>query len=155
MKSIFDVNRLKDAESVTPPTLQPNDPKEYITKAWLDDAMHTVEKNVLNCDSNAQHVPAMGLIRCSRGGKTRALHEITRAMKAKRPDVAVIYVSFNDYSSIEPDEIEDLVAALCLRIAFAALKDSDPAIYIYIYSLNCHISLQRLGMQTSLEEKTL
>ena len=39
VKSIFDVNRLKDAESVTPPKLQPNEPKEFVTKAWLDDAV--------------------------------------------------------------------------------------------------------------------
>ncbi len=126
-KSAFDLNRLKDAESITPPELQLTEPKEFITNAWLDDAVQTVEESFLKYDTDAERVPVLGLIRCSRGGKTRALKEIGRAMKAKWPDVAVIYVSFNDYSSIEPDEKEDLVTALCLRIAFAGLKDNDPA----------------------------
>ena len=127
VKFVFDVNRLKDAESITAPELQPTDPQKFITKAWLDDAIHNVETNFMKYDTDAERVPIMGLIRCSRGGNTRALKEIARAIKAKMPDVAVIYVSFNDYSSIEADEKGDLVSALCLRIAFAALKDDDPA----------------------------
>jgi hypothetical protein len=67
-------------------------------------------------------VQPMALVRCSRGGKTRALEEIGHCLRRKRPEVAVICVSFNDYSSIQDWEHPDPVAALCRRIAFAALN---------------------------------
>jgi len=72
-------------------------------------------------------VPPMAVVRCSRGGKTRALYEIAHRIHAtsRRPGaqpVAVIFVTFNDFSSLQPHEQCDTANALCQRIAFAALK---------------------------------
>ena len=46
-------------------------------------------------------------------------------IRKELPGVAVIYVSFNDFSSLDPWEMRDPVGALCRRIAFAALKGRE------------------------------
>jgi hypothetical protein len=63
----------------------------------------------------------MALVRCSRGGKTRALYEIAAAIKKNFSDCAVLYVSFNDWSSVKPWEQSQPLEALCRRIAASAL----------------------------------
>jgi hypothetical protein len=71
--------------------------------------------------------PPMAVVRCSRGGKTRALNEIANLVysTSRKPGsdkpVVVILVSFNDFSSLLPHE-HDPLQALCQRIAFAARK---------------------------------
>jgi hypothetical protein len=84
--------------------------------------------------SGSIRVPPMAVVRCSRGGKTRALYEIANWIKepsVHREPVAVIYVTFNDFSSLHDNEQDDPLQALCQRIAFAALKkpplDEDKA----------------------------
>jgi hypothetical protein len=42
----------------------------------------------------------MALVRCSRGGKTRALKEIGLALKEKMPECVVLSVSFNAFSGV-------------------------------------------------------
>jgi hypothetical protein len=69
-----------------------------------------------------ERVPPMALVRCSRGGKTRALYEIAKICKEKVKVDSVIYVSFNDSTSLSEWEQDDPLQALCLRIAFAALR---------------------------------
>jgi len=75
-------------------------------------------------DCKLRRVPPMSLVRCSRGGKTRALYEIANAMKGYsdylEDHVACLYVSFNDYTSLQPWEQADPLQALFRRIAFAA-----------------------------------
>ncbi|KAL3913423.1 MAG: hypothetical protein SGILL_006498 [Bacillariaceae sp.] len=79
----------------------------------------------------------MAIVRCSRGGKTRALKEIAAALynheftvhedgyearstPVRTSRLACLYVSFNDITSIEPWEQADPLQALLRRIAFAA-----------------------------------
>jgi hypothetical protein len=76
------------------------------------------------CDG-FKRVPPMAVVRFSRGGKTRALYEIATICKEKVKVESVIYVSFNDSTSLSEWEQEDPLQALCLRIAFAALHQSD------------------------------
>ena len=73
-----------------------------------------------------KRVPPMALVRCSRGGKTRALYEIAKICKEKIKVDSVIYVSFNDSTSLGEWEQQNPLQALCVRIAFAALRQSDP-----------------------------
>jgi hypothetical protein len=70
-------------------------------------------------------VPPLALVRCSRGGKTRALKEIAKEFKTSHDDTCVIFVSFNDDTSINVDETADPLSALCQRIAYANLKDQN------------------------------
>ena len=76
-------------------------------------------------------VGMMILVRCTRGGKSRALREIENALwegKGKKNKVLLIRISCNDYSSIEDWEQDDPCRALCRRIAFVVKnrdKDSE------------------------------
>jgi hypothetical protein len=63
----------------------------------------------------------MALIRCSRGGYTRALTEIDFALKEQMPDSVVLSVSFSAFSFMQDWEQFDPIVALCRRIAFAAV----------------------------------
>ena len=82
-------------------------------------------------DGTLRKVSPMSLVRCSRGGKTRALYEIANAMKGYskhlEDHVACLRVSFNDYTSLLPWEQADPLQAVLRRIAFAASKPTaDP-----------------------------
>ena len=60
------------------------------------------------------------LARCSRGGKTRALYELAKALCEQC--VSTLFVSFNDFSECK-DEIsggDSILEMLCRRIAFDA-----------------------------------
>ena len=70
-------------------------------------------------------VPPMAFVRCSRGGKTRVLRELSRKLRQLRPELGVIYVTFNNYSPLHHWEHSDAVDALCRRIAFAALRQKQ------------------------------
>ena len=119
----LDMRRLKSPLGVVPPNSSgENDPQEFLTQDWLNEALEIIRKNCAKVDTDRERVPPLGLIRCSRGGKTRALKEIAQAVKTNMRDTAAIFVSFNDFSSMQDDEKSDLVTALCRRIAFAALK---------------------------------
>jgi hypothetical protein len=65
----------------------------------------------------------MGLVRFTRGGKSRALREIARYLKKENKDMGVISISMNDDTPLSDEEQNDPLTALCLRIAFAARKD--------------------------------
>jgi hypothetical protein len=92
---------------------------------WLESTVESIWEKFESEDSGSWRVPPMALVRCSRGGKTRALKEIARRLKKERPEVCVLYVSLNDFSSIETKEQVDPTGALCRRIAFSAMKGQD------------------------------
>lgn len=75
-------------------------------------------------DETLERVAPMAVVRCSRGGKTRALYEIANKIRgynqACQANIAVLYVSFNDYSSLQPWEQENPLQALLRRIVFMA-----------------------------------
>lgn len=73
-------------------------------------------------DGSVRVLP-MAVVRCSRGKNTRSLYEIARIMRREtcsRDPIAVLFVSFNDFSSLLPDEQKDPLQALCQRIAYLA-----------------------------------
>ena len=79
-------------------------------------------------DQSLERVAPMAVVRCSRGGKTRALYEILankiRGYKLRdgqdEANIAALYVSLNDYSSLYPWEQENPLQALLRRIVFMA-----------------------------------
>ena len=85
---------------------------------WLEETKRLVLKYYEAEDSNALRVPPMALVRCSRGGKTRALEELAHILKLQ--NIPVVMISLNDYSSLKEWEKADGVGAVCRRIAFAA-----------------------------------
>ena len=102
-------------------------------EGWLDKLATCVGVGLDQSDGIGQdekiidRVAPLALIRCSRGGKTRTLYELAKVFHELRPGVAVIFVSFNNDTSIADWELEDPVGALCRRIAFAALDIESPA----------------------------
>lgn len=75
-------------------------------------------------DETLDRVAPMAVVRCSRGGKTRALYEISNKLHGGTQllnyDIATLYISFNDYSSLKVWEQEDPLQALLRRIVFMA-----------------------------------
>ena len=106
---------------------QENHPPFTAADDWLENVGGTILQYLEAQDtySGSERVPPMALFRCKGGGKTRSLYEIAKTLKATRPDVAVIYVSFHGFSYLREWEQADPTEALCRRIAFAAMPGRD------------------------------
>jgi hypothetical protein len=89
---------------------------------WLEETERLVLEHY-KAEDGEERVPPMALVRCSRGGKTRALLELARTLKLH--NIPVVMISLNDYSSLKEWEKADGVGAVCHRIAFAASMDRD------------------------------
>eukprot|EP00597_Dinobryon_sp_UTEXLB2267_P016316 CAMPEP_0201092834 /NCGR_PEP_ID=MMETSP0812-20130820/1366_1 /ASSEMBLY_ACC=CAM_ASM_000668 /TAXON_ID=98059 /ORGANISM="Dinobryon sp., Strain UTEXLB2267" /LENGTH=627 /DNA_ID=CAMNT_0047344629 /DNA_START=193 /DNA_END=2076 /DNA_ORIENTATION=- len=122
---LIDLQQLSKPNEVSIP-MEENAPP-YLTDKWLQDTVTSIEKNYYARDTLALRVPPAALVRCSRGGKTRALLELSTALKDrfKGEDVAVIYISINANTSLLEWETLNPIDAICRRIAFAALPNSE------------------------------
>ncbi len=107
----------KATKEVPPPFVAPD--------KWLELVCQDIQTNLDAIDNSEERVRPMALVRCSRGGKTRTLYEIASSFKRDQKEVAVIFVTFNDFSPVQAWEQADPRAALCRRIAFAAMKGRD------------------------------
>ena len=124
-RPIFDMKALvKTPLDVRLPD-KPESPKFVCSQDWLN-VEDTIMAQLEAKDTSYNRVPPMGFVRCSRGGKTRALTEIAhilRKAKSASDSVAVIFVSFNDKTSLsEKEEEGPPLQALLRRIAFAACR---------------------------------
>jgi hypothetical protein len=114
------------------PAVGAGEPPFCAEHGWLERLSSCVSTHMDQTDKHDQdgkvldRVPPLALIRCSRGGKTRALLELAAAFRKQRPKVAVIFVSFNNDTSVDEWELEEPVNALWRRIAFAALDITSP-----------------------------
>ena len=104
------------------PPVDARDPPFTSEPGWLEETVRLVVKHYVAKDGK-ERVPPMALVRCSRGGKTRALEELARALQARH--TPVVMISLNDYSSLKEWEEADSVGAICRRIAFAGCQDRD------------------------------
>ena len=75
--SVFDESKLCKPQDVT--TLCEISPR-FVSAAWMENALKIAIDGYAMCDG-AERVPPLALIRCSRGGKTRALKEMANALK--------------------------------------------------------------------------
>ena len=139
MTSSFDVASLAATpfDVSLPEKGSPDEPAFVCCADWK----HGVETEILaqlessDAMDGSERVPPMAVVRCSRGGKTRSLYEIARMMRAEKPSrdpIAVLFVSFHDFSSLHPGEQRDPLQALCQRIAFIAGSPADMASNIEI-----------------------
>jgi hypothetical protein len=103
----------------------------FLTQSWLSERIEEICELYEERDDvdGAYRKPPMGVVRCSRGGKTRALKEIAHSLKVKHPDAAVVRISFNDATDLEWWEQEDPVGAICRRVAFAALRPESKLLF--------------------------
>ncbi len=75
----------------------------FIGERWLDETVDQVVAQLPRPDKESDtsaRKPPMGIVRMARGGKTRALQELTDALRA-RGKVA-IFISFNDDTIVSP-----------------------------------------------------
>jgi hypothetical protein len=78
-----------------------------------------------------ERVAPLSVVRCSRGGKSRALLQIANLMKGQKGNlfgsdqpVVALYVSFNDYTSLDDTwEQDNPLQVLLRRVAFLALRN--------------------------------
>ena len=142
-RTILSCRSISNAELQSPIDIIP--PKATEPKFVGSDWLSNVEVEVIAClqrsddikwtDKNhhsIDRIPPMALVRCSRGGKTRALYEIANRMRGYNSvihsEVACLYVSFNDNTSLRHWEQECPLQALLRRIAFHALPPEATAI---------------------------
>jgi hypothetical protein len=97
-------------------------PPFIASESWMKGLCNKVLDNSNMPDTESPRVTPVALTRCSRGGKTRSLHELTQELRAVDGSYAIIFVSFNSETPVEGWENEDPVGALCRRIAFASLN---------------------------------
>jgi hypothetical protein len=116
----LDLSSLASVEDLKPPPIPAGEPSFTSEEHWLENLCKEIMEHFGAEDEPSKRVPPMALVRCSRGGKTRALREIANALK-----VPVLLVSFNDYSCVLDEERITPVGALCRRIAFAGIKGRD------------------------------
>jgi hypothetical protein len=113
---------LCSVEKVKVPPVDATDPPFTSEPRWLEETERLVLEHY-RAEDGKERVPPMALVRCSRGGKTRALEELARILKLR--NIPVVMISLNDYSSLKEWEKADGVGAVCRRIAFAASMDRD------------------------------
>lgn len=104
------------------PRIEPITPPFVSQDGWIDGIVGRVTDFCLKEDAadGSYRVPITSLARCSRGGKTRALYELAKALREQC--IPTLFVSFNDFSDCE-DEIssgDSSLKMLCRRIAFDA-----------------------------------
>jgi hypothetical protein len=105
----------------------PGEPKFVYPDNWLDKVTHIAEQELAVADGEeCGRVRPMAVARCSRGGKTRFLTELTTLTLVHDEDiVSFIFVSFNGFSVLDEYDQEEPLQALLLRIAFAAYREKD------------------------------
>ena len=133
---VDELKKLDIQELVDPleyPQLEPTGPSFVCQDGWLDEFVGKVIDLCKKGDAvdGSYRVQMTSLARCSRGGKTRALLELAKALRDRC--VPTIFVSFNDFSdcSHEIDDGHSSLDMLCRRIAFAVrparLRTGAPA----------------------------
>jgi len=95
---------------------------------WLKDAAKTVLEQADLEETNNPRVSPVALVRCSRGGKTRSMVELAKEVRKQDSSYGIVYMTFNTNTPLMETPVQDPMAELCVRIAFAAFKDrSEPS----------------------------
>jgi hypothetical protein len=121
--ALLDPAKLLAPIDVPLPTLNADDPEFCAEDGWMENLLELVLRGLMEVENNCYRVPPTDLIGCSGGGKTRALIELAAHLRLSHPSLPIIFVSFNNHTRIESDEMHDSVQALCNRIAWSSLRD--------------------------------
>jgi hypothetical protein len=104
-------------------------PEFCCPKDWVESICELIEERADMEDDGGLRIPPLGLVRCSRGGKSRGMYEIGGNLKKNNQAVdqeeehkVVIHISFNDHTPLDSNEQLDPVEALCRRICFWFLE---------------------------------
>ena len=122
-EEVFDFGSLLQPEEIPlPPILTST---EFVSENdWKESVLSTINSFFSLSDGLLlERIPPMALVRCSRGGKTRALLEMAHELKRRNTAVVVLFVSFNDVSSLLDSEQLNPLQALLRRIIVQATSD--------------------------------
>ena len=112
-----------------------------IGKADIQNIAEEIADDLPRPSGDRQRKSPFALVSMSRGGKTRALLELTKALR-ERKRIPTIYITFNDETPFSTKE-EDLEMALIRRMTFALRSGSECCIRCYTRSrLNNFSKLQ-------------
>ena len=140
-KQTFDMQKCLFSPLQEEPPIQ-TEPKFVCNVDWQLEVKSDIENYLALTDNQDDRVPPMALVRCSRGGKTRALLEIAKMMHQEERDgkISTLYVSFNDISTLLPKEQKNPLRALCWRIAYMASHDRKSEVsFLDFQSYYCDI----------------
>ena len=129
------VVQLSDSESfvrlseMTPPPFEKDKTPFLASSSWLTGTRNLLMREVPLKGSSDKPVP-MAFVRCSRGGKTRAITELMHLIASDTTEnnnrTNSIYVSFSNETPIgEQDFVKSPLQELCDRIGFAARKGDE------------------------------
>lgn len=96
---------------------------------WLSETCSAILTQANLQESDNPRVSPIAFVRCSRGGKTRAMMEIMAQIRRQDPSYSILFVTLNTATplpKIHSLQKYDPVAELCVRIAFGALKSRQP-----------------------------
>lgn len=126
LSETIDMETLSPVRDILEAQVPANEPR-FLTRQWVNNRTTEIQAELLRSDGEGglYRKPPMALVRCSRGGKTRALVELALSLKENDPEITAFRVSFNDATFLMQSEQSDPVGALCRRIAFAARKDKN------------------------------
>lgn len=117
-----------------------NMPDFIAPDGWLDQILESTIENAGRKDAHHPLVVPTALTRISRGGKSRSLQELAVAITSSTEDATsayrIIKISFNTDTPIAEWEQKNPLQALCVRIAFAARKDTSVIFEIFKLSVN-------------------
>ncbi|GKZ01287.1 hypothetical protein MPSEU_001079700 [Mayamaea pseudoterrestris] len=126
-KIAFDYSTLPKPEDVV---LPPIDGPEFVSEpGWVERATESLIHEFDSSDATGLRVRPMALVGYSGSGKTRAMQELAKHVKARlntRP-VGVIFITFNDYSPCTQLDKADPGQGLCRRLMFAAQQTTAAA----------------------------
>ena len=119
----FDFGTLVRPDKIPLPLIKTKN--EFVSEnGWIENVLSDIDEYFNTSDERSEvRIPPLALVRCSRGGKTRCLLEIAHALKRRDQGLAVLFVSFNDFSPLVHDEQQDPLQALLRRIVFQATKE--------------------------------
>jgi hypothetical protein len=148
--------RMVSPRQVRYPLLGGGEPPFCAEEGWLERLTATVVSNLTRLEAtlyagehkleekidiaDPDRIPLLAFIRCSRGGKTRALMELAGAFNKARSDAAILFVSCNDDTPLAAWELDDPLGALCRRIAFSALDIESRSEQVWLWFRNALVT---------------
>ena len=122
---------------------------------WLQTVVDRIRPEFVHSDvgRTCMRVRPMALVGCRQSGKTRALKELARFLKADLSagggPLGVIYISFGDYSGVTAADLDSPLDALIRRIVFEAscqttVPDERAAAYESFCRDHCNVDVQRV-----------
>jgi hypothetical protein len=126
LPQLLDVGMAFDYSTLPPLTAQKS--STYLCEPeWMETVLRDINIQMNARDNETFFVSPMAMIGCRGSGKTAALQAVAHRMSkgSQLLPLTVAYVSFCGWGAVTPEDKQDYVRAVLLRIAFTATHDTD------------------------------